>query len=65
MSQTVFEKSIRSRPVYGVLQPRAGTAHLCVADGEGAGAIRDLFAKAGGEAALEKLKLKVRAARTM
>jgi hypothetical protein len=50
MSQTVFEKSIRSRPVYGVLQPRAGTAHLCVADGEGAGAIRDLFAKAGAEA---------------
>lgn len=51
MSQTVFEKSIRSRPVYGVLHPRAGTAHLCVADGEGAGAIRDLFAKAGAEAA--------------
>ena len=50
MSQTVFEKSIRSRPVYGVLQPRAGTAHLCVADGEGAGAIRDLFAKAGAGA---------------
>lgn len=50
MSQTVFEKSIRSRPVYGVLKPRAGTAHLCVADGEGAGAIRDLFAKAGAEA---------------
>lgn len=50
MSQTVFEKSIRSRPVYGVLQPRAGTAHLCVADGEGAGAIRDLFAKAGADA---------------
>lgn len=50
MSQTVFEKSIRSRPVYGVLQPRAGTAHLCVADGEGAGAIRDLVAKAGAEA---------------
>lgn len=56
MSQTVFEKSIRSRPVYGVLHPRAGTAHLCVADGEGAGAIRDLFAKAGADAAamLEK-----------
>lgn len=51
MSQTVFEKSIRSRPVYGVLQPRAGTAHLCVADGEGAGAICDLFAKAGPDAA--------------
>jgi len=50
MSQTVFEKSIRSRPVYGLLQPRAGTAHLCVADGEGAGAIRDLFAKAGADA---------------
>ena len=50
MSQTVFEKTIRSRPVYGVLQPRAGAAHLCVADGEGADAIRDLFAKAGAEA---------------
>lgn len=50
MTQTVFEKSIRSRPVYGVLQPRAGTAHLCVADGEGADAICYLFAKAGAEA---------------
>lgn len=50
MSQTVFEKSIRSRPVYGVLQPRAGTAHLCVADGEGADAVCDLIAKAGADA---------------
>ncbi len=50
MTQTQFEKSIRSRPVYGVLTPRPGTAHLCVADGEGAGAICDLFAKAGPDA---------------
>lgn len=51
MTKTVFEKSIRSRPVYGELQPRPGTAHLCVADGEGAEAVCDLFAKAGAEAA--------------
>ncbi len=51
MSKTVFEPSIRSRPVYGELTPRAGNAHLFVADGEGAGAICDLFAKAGAGAA--------------
>ena len=47
MTKTVFEPSIRSRPVYGELQPRPGTAHLIVADGEGAEAVIDLFAKAG------------------
>lgn len=31
--------SIRSRPVYGVLTARPGTAHLIVADGEGAEAV--------------------------
>ncbi|MBU9696660.1 hypothetical protein GU927_002250 [Rhodobacteraceae bacterium HSP-20] len=56
MTKTVFEKSIRSRPVYGELQPRAGGAHLFVADGEGAGAIVDMVARAGSAAAelLEK-----------
>jgi hypothetical protein len=34
--------SIKSRPVYGTLTPRTGTAHLFVADAEGAEAILDL-----------------------
>jgi len=34
--------SIKSRPVYGTLAPRTGTAHLFVADAEGAEAILDL-----------------------
>jgi DNA-directed RNA polymerase subunit RPC12/RpoP len=34
--------SIKSRPVYGTLAPRAGTAHLFVADADGAEAILDL-----------------------
>ena len=50
MTKTVFEPSIRSRPVYGELEPRPGSAHLIVADGEGADAVVDLFAKAGAEA---------------
>lgn len=50
MTKTVFEPSIRSRPVYGELSPRAGSAHLFIADGEGAGAITDMFAKAGADA---------------
>lgn len=49
MTKTVFEPSIRSRPVYGELEPRPGSAHLIVADGEGADAVVDLFAKAGAE----------------
>ena len=40
------EPSIKSRPVYGTLQPRPGVLHLFVADGEGASAILDLAAKA-------------------
>lgn len=44
--KTVFAPSISTRPVYGVFEPQQGTAHLMVADGEGAGAITDLFAKA-------------------
>jgi hypothetical protein len=34
--------SIKSRPVYGMLAPRTGTAHLFVADADGAEAILDL-----------------------
>lgn len=50
MTKTVFEPSIRSRPVYGELEPRPGSAHLIVADGEGADAVVALFAKAGADA---------------
>ena len=47
MTKTHFPKAIKSRPVYGVLEPRPGAAHLVVADGEGALAVADLVAKAG------------------
>lgn len=50
MSKTEFPPSIKSRPVYAELTPRTGTSHLIVADGEGADAVRDLFAKAGADA---------------
>ncbi len=42
MSKFKFPESIRSRPVYGTLEPRAGKAHLFVADAEGAEAILDV-----------------------
>ncbi|MES2433490.1 MAG: dimethylamine monooxygenase subunit DmmA family protein [Pseudomonadota bacterium] len=48
MTKTVFEPAIPSRPTYGVLEPAAGSAHLFVADGEGADAVCDLFARADG-----------------
>ena len=48
MSRTVFEPAIPSRPVYGVLEPRAGSGHLLVADGEGAAALLDLLGSAAG-----------------
>ncbi|MFD2845271.1 hypothetical protein [Paracoccus cavernae] len=35
MTKTVFAPSISTRPVYGVLEPHQGSAHLMVADGEG------------------------------
>lgn len=47
---TNFEHSIPSRPVYGQLQPRPGSAHLIVADGEGGDAVVELFDKAGSDA---------------
>lgn len=51
MSQTKFEASIKSRPVYGVLEARAGKAHLVVADGEGAEAVLEMLSRAGDRAA--------------
>lgn len=50
MTKTQFDPAIPSRPVYGVLEPRQGAAHLIVADGEGGGAVVDLFARAGDAA---------------
>ena len=47
MAKTEFPPAIKSRPVYGVLAPRPGSAHLIVADGEGALAVTDLVARAG------------------
>lgn len=44
MSTFKFPPSITSRPVYGTLQPRAGQAHLMIADAEGAEALLDLAA---------------------
>jgi dimethylamine monooxygenase subunit C len=43
MTKTAFPPAIKSRPVYGVLEPRPGALHLVVADGEGAGAVADLL----------------------
>lgn len=43
---TSFPPSIPSRPVYGVLAVRPGTAHLLVADGEGAAALTEMIARA-------------------
>lgn len=48
MSQTVFDPAILSRPRYGGLAVRAGSGHLIVADGEGAGAVVDLLAGGNG-----------------
>jgi len=42
MTKTVFPPAIKSRPIYGTLSPRPGTAQLFVADDEGAEAIFDL-----------------------
>ena len=52
MAKTDFPPSIKSRPVYGVLEPRAGNRHLIIADGEGAGAVIDLVAKSPDPAAM-------------
>lgn len=42
MSTFQFPKSIITRPVYGKLSPRVGTAHLMMADAEGAEALLDM-----------------------
>jgi predicted RNA-binding Zn-ribbon protein involved in translation (DUF1610 family) len=42
MSKFTFPESIRSRPVYGTLELRAGAAHLLIADAHGAEAILDV-----------------------
>jgi len=44
MSTFQFPESIKSRPVYGTLEPRPGKFHLMIADAEGAEAILDLAA---------------------
>jgi dimethylamine monooxygenase subunit C len=54
MSKTAFPTSIKSRPVYGELEPRTGTHHLVIADGEGAGAVIDLLARAADRAGMLK-----------
>jgi predicted RNA-binding Zn-ribbon protein involved in translation (DUF1610 family) len=46
MSKTEFPPAIKSRPVYGVLEPHMGAMHLVVADGEGAEAVVDLLERA-------------------
>lgn len=46
MSKTAITPSIPSRPTYGVLEPRAGKAHLMIADAEGAQALIELAEKA-------------------
>lgn len=42
MSKFAFPESIISRPVYGTLEPRDGSAHLFIADAQGAEAIIDV-----------------------
>jgi len=48
MSRFHFPESIRSRPVYGTLEPRPGKAHLMIADAEGAEALLDLASADAG-----------------
>jgi len=42
MSKFTFPESIKSRPVYGTLEAREGSAHLMVADAHGAEAILEV-----------------------
>lgn len=46
MSTFAFPPSIKSRPVYGTLEPQAGAAHMFIVDGEGANAVLDLARRA-------------------
>jgi dimethylamine monooxygenase subunit C len=52
MTLTPVAPSIRSRPVYAALQPRPGSLHLIVADGEGADAVAELLEKAHDRAGI-------------
>ncbi len=52
MTKTQFPPAIKSRPVYSVLEPRSGSLHLVVADGEGAQAVTEMLAKATDRAAM-------------
>lgn len=52
MSTTIFPPSIKSRPVYATLEPRPGSAHVAIADGEGAEALVDLLAQAPDRAGM-------------
>ncbi len=52
MSKTIFPPSIKTRPVYALLAPRQGTAHIVIADGEGAEAVAELLAKVPDRAAM-------------
>ncbi|MEH6546772.1 MAG: dimethylamine monooxygenase subunit DmmA family protein [Sneathiella sp.] len=49
MPKTVFEPSIKSRPVYGELSREVGKAHLMIADAEGAEAILNVLSDAPSE----------------
>jgi predicted RNA-binding Zn-ribbon protein involved in translation (DUF1610 family) len=51
MSKTIFPPSIKTRPVYAELEPRQGTTHVVIADGEGAEAVAELLAKVPDRAA--------------
>ena len=48
MTKTIFPPAIKSRPVYGMLVPQTGTAHVVIADGEGAEAVLEIVADAPG-----------------
>ena len=52
MGKTEFPPAIKSRPVYGVLEARPGSAHLMIADGEGAGALADMLDGAADRAGM-------------
>lgn len=45
MTLTPVTPTIRSRPTYAPLEPRPGSLHVIVADGEGADAVVDMLAK--------------------
>jgi len=48
MSKFEFPPSIKSRPVWGTLTPRAGSAHLFIADAHGAESILELAKQDAG-----------------